>query len=309
MAALRGRPAERGFRADRDAAYALRDPDARETRFRAIHAAWFRRLDLDRPLVEALRAEPTVTARASRCLAMSVPSPRDERAELFVAPGAGSPAAAQRTVVLGLRPETFADPDRLLALCRRELLHIADLLDPDFGYTPRPPDLAASPLPEPLFRERYRALWAASVDGRLVRRGWAPSDLRAERARELAAAFPRLGASLEALVERLFTGPRPTHAELVRLALAPAPLPGARGGGPRPGERCPLCGCPTHAFEADPLQLPPAARAWIRRSAPDWEPADGLCGRCADLFRARAQTGAPAPGSTAPAERGASASG
>jgi hypothetical protein len=216
VAALRRHPAEPRFRLSRDAAYAVPDPEARETRFRAIHAAWFRRLRLDRPVIDALQEQPAVARDASRCLAVSVTSPEDERAELFVADG---PGAIARTVVLGLRPGTFADPGRLRALCRREFLHVADLLDPSFGYQPRPPGPGGREVPESLFRERYRALWGASVDGRLARQGWGPPDRLDRSARDVALSMP--GPSTEGVFRRLFDGPRPTHAELVRLATAP----------------------------------------------------------------------------------------
>jgi hypothetical protein len=51
-----------------------------------------------------------------------------------------------------------------------------------------------------------------------------------------------------------------------------------------PGSRCPLCGFPTHAFEAHADRLPPEVVDRIRISFPTWTPSCGLCQQCADLY-------------------------
>ena len=50
--------------------------------------------------------------------------------------------------------------------------------------------------------------------------------------------------------------------------------------GPWPGMPCPLCGFPTHDWAKD------APRDSIRLDFPDWESGDGVCGQCADMYRA-----------------------
>lgn len=295
LTALRGAAREAAFRAERDRAYEVADPDAREARFRALHATWLDRLGLSAPLAVALREEPAVTRDVGRLVATLAPSARDEGADLFVAAGSETPDRARRTVVFRIRPQTLADPDRLLALCRRELAHVADLLDPAFGYAPGALSTDPGDPPEPLLRERYRVLWRLRVEGRLARRGVPLPGDPAERIRGLRATFPMLGARVEDLLERLLTGTLATHGALAAVARGPERALGLVRRGPHPGERCPLCRCPTHAFEPDPQTLSRAARERIVQGFPEWEPAHGLCRQCADLYRARAAAAAPAP--------------
>jgi hypothetical protein len=282
LAALRGRPEEPTFRAERDLAYALDDPDLREAAFQALHADWFERLGLSEIVGTALEAEPTVRHGVDRCLVALARAHRDEGAELFVA-APGAEGHIRRTLVLSLHPESFRAPDALRRLLARELLHVADMLDPAFGYVPG--DLAAGSLPLALFRARYAVLWRTAVDGRLVRRGRLDPSVREERRREFLATFQMLGASDGAVFERFFDGPV-THGDLVRFTLHPA-AGDAPTRGPHPGERCPLCACPTYDFEPEPESLPEALRARIRASFPGWSPAAGLCRQCADLYSAR----------------------
>lgn len=293
LVAIRGRAEEPQLRADRDALYAIGDSEEREQAFRAFHAAWFERLGLDAVVDEALREQPAVRAGAGRCLVSLARARRDEGAELFVAASADAPEPARRTLVLRLRPASLAEPDRLRPFLRRELLHVADMLDPRFGYAPRASGPDAGRLPDGLFRERYRVLWDTLVDGRLARLDWAPPGRRAERLREFAAAFPMLGDRLEEAFDRFFGGDPRTHADLVRFAAEPERALGLDRSGPHAGERCPLCGSPTHAFELDPERLPEPMRELIRRGFPGWDPADGLCRQCADLYRARVGLAAP----------------
>jgi hypothetical protein len=291
MAVLPGRAEEPVFRTERDGLYTISDRDEREARFSAVHVAWFERLGLAQPVTDALREQPSVAARTTGCLVTGAASRREEGAELFVAAGASGTETGRRTAVLRLCPGAFADRETLRALLRHELMHVADMLAPTFGYTPRWVGAATEMLPDALVRERYRVLWNTSVDGRLARRGWTPPGVRATRLAEFTGAFPMLGRHTGAAFERLFAGRRPTHTELVQFAVEPERILEAGRGGerqpPHPGERCPLCGCPTHVFEPDPGHLSRDVRARIQASFPEWTPAHGLCRQCADLFRAR----------------------
>jgi hypothetical protein len=187
-------------------------------------------------------------------------------------------------VGIRLRPERFTDEERLLQFLRRELLHVADMLDPRFGYAPRLPASGTGPAHERLLQDRYRVLWDAYVDGRLLRLGWAPAVVRTDRFDDFVRAFPMLGERAEAAFGRFFDGSTVTHGELAAFAADPEHGLGRRRGGPHPGERCPLCGFPTHAFEPRPDRL---LAGRVRESFPGWDPEDGLCRQCADLYRSR----------------------
>jgi hypothetical protein len=209
LAALRGRAEQRRFHAERDPLYEVDDGEAG---FAALHARWFERLGLERPLRQALAERPEIETGCARCVVLRAPATRAEVADLLVSPP-GSP-----DLLLRLTPETLATPERALALLRHELLHVADMLDHDFGYEPDLPSGEGAALLDQARAGRYRVLWDAYVDGRLVRDGRAPSARRAERLNEFRRAFPAFGERVEAVFARFFDADRCTHADLVAFA-------------------------------------------------------------------------------------------
>lgn len=220
LAAVRTRGEARAFHAERDALYAIADPEAREAAFDALHARWFDRLALARPFREALAAQPAVAAHCARWLVAAARRRGDEAADLLVVPS-GRP-----TLVVRVMPETVVSAERLTPWLHAELLHVADMLDPRFAYTATLPPAAGGPR-ERLVREHYRVLWSTFVAGRLVRRGILPATARAERLAEFARTFA-IGAGTVAAFERVFGRDDLTHAELLALATvgrdgAPAP--------------------------------------------------------------------------------------
>ena len=295
LVSLRGHPRERGFRRERDRLYEVRDPEAREAAFRELHATWFEKLELGRPIVQALDERPSIAAATRGCRIGRARARQEEGAELFVRPAAtGGREPDRRWVVVRLRPEAFGTADRLLLFLRHELFHIADMLDPRFGYEPHLPQPVAGPAHERLLRDRYRVLWDAAIDGRLARLGRAPAAARAERLRDFSRAFPMLGPRTEEAFARFFDGAACTHADLVAFATNPGAVAGcvlsdlrSPAPGPHPGERCPLCRFPTHEFEPGPEGLPGTVLERIRTDFPTWRPAHGMCRQCADLYRAR----------------------
>lgn len=277
LRAIAARPEEREFRCQRDRLYRLAE-DEREAAFRELHAEWFTRLALPMPLHSALAELPILAQHCRQCVVTTAPTRMDEGADLLVDGDA-------RTVLIRLRPTAFLDPDALLALLRAELLHVADMVDPVFGYQPALPEEAGGPTYARLLQNRYRALWNVSVAGRLARRGVADDALIARAQRGFAAAFPMLGETAAAAFKRFFTADTPAHAALVAFAVAPRGV----GAGEQliPGGRCPLCGFPTHAPEVEPEHLPADLIARISTAFPAWRPDHGLCRQCADLYRAR----------------------
>jgi hypothetical protein len=282
LRAVVGGPSERPFRRARDPIYRLPEGAAREQAFWQLHADWFRRLELGRPIHAALGELPILPRVCQRGVVTQAPTQKDEGADLLVG---GNADGAERTLLIRLRPSAFADPEALLALLRAELLHVADMLDPEFDYRPTLPEADGGPTAARLLQDRYRALWNTTVAGRLARRGAAGADRLARARREFARAFPMLAGDAQACFERFLSAERPTHAALVAFALAPRAA-GAAGALVR-GGRCPLCRFPTHAPEPRPEQLEAQVLAQIAARFPAWQPAHGLCRQCADLYRAR----------------------
>jgi len=270
LGAVRGHPAERAFTRARARAYAGGDAEARDAAFAALHAAWFQRLGLDQPFAVALAERPDVVAGCGRCVVARARDPRDECADLRVA-GDGPPLLLVLVTV-----DTVTRRERLLGILRRELLHVADMLDPAFGYAPSALG-GEAPARARLVRDRYRVLWDAYVDGRLTRLGRALPGAREERLFAFVRAFPSLGDRTEAGFERFFGIARCTHAELVAFASGTDEGAGCR--------TCSLCGLPTTSFEPGPAVLGGEVLAAIVRDFPAWAPARGICARCVELYR------------------------
>lgn len=274
------RPEARLYHRERECAYREPDPEERARAFEALDRAWFERLGLERPLQSALAERPVVREGVGRIGVGRPPRRQDAGAELLVRPArTGEDPSAGRVLRLLIAPETFLDAEQLLTFLRRELQHVADMLDPRFGYEPSLP-ATGGPAHERLLRDRYRVVWDATVDGRLVHAGSLPADIRAWRAGEFARAFPGLDAGGAAVAfARFFDDPAPTHAALVEFVTRPATR-----GNPVAGT-CALCGFPTADLDPDPQGLPAAAGGELARDFPSWRPEDGCCRQCADLYR------------------------
>jgi hypothetical protein len=278
LRAAAARPEGRLFHRERARAYRVADPEERAQAFEALATAWCARFGVVRPLEAALAEQPLVADGVARCLVGRPARPRDAGADLLVRrTPRGEPLLAAAVLRVLLPPEWLFAPDALVPFLRRELQHVADTIDPRFGYAPELPPVAG-PAQAELLRQRYRVAWDATVDGRLVRAGRLPAGARAERRADFLAAF---GDGAEAAFARLFDDPAPTHAALAALAAASL---GARGRAPRP---CALCGFPGTDAEPEPGALPAPVRAEIAADFPAWTPADGCCRQCADLYRAR----------------------
>ncbi len=273
LAAISGPTETRRFHAERDGLYRIAEPEPREAAFAALHARWFVRLGLGRPFSLALAERPEIAERCGRWLVARARARRDEAADLLVASG------VLPTLLVRVTAETVATAGRLQILLRHELLCVSDMLDPRFAYAPSLREDAAGGARERVVRDNYRVLWSVFVDGRLLRAGLAPGAVRRERLREFLAAFPHLGDRGEAAFERFFDGRGLTHAALLAAA----------AGGPdgTPSPRCRLCDLPTPEIEAAAEALPHDVLAAIVRDFPSWRPADGVCGRCAELYASR----------------------
>jgi hypothetical protein len=267
-------PMGRRYRRERDGLYAIADGERREAAFRDLDARWFRSLGLAKPLVDLLGEFEPVLARISRCIVLHARRRRDEGADLHAGRG-NAPALAVK-----LTPASLLDWDRTVWFLRSELLHVEDMLDPAFGYARDPALRDNDPVYEKLVRDRYRVLWNTSVDGRLRARGCLPAEFEARSRREFLAAFSMLGSEVDDRFQKLFHGPRPSHAELLSFAVD---VEGQAAG------RCALCRFPTARFRGPGLG-PPVEDA-IRRDFPQFLSSDGICVQCADLYEARASSG------------------
>lgn len=279
LRAIRGRGEEREFFRARSPLYRLPSAD-RDRAFAEFHGGWFRRLQLAGPIHAALAELAILRESCGRCLVTRAFSPRDEGADMLV-------AEADRTVVLRLCATAFDDRSKLLTWLRAELLHVADMVDPAFGYDPVLP-ASGDPACERLLRDRYRVLWDVTIAGRLLRRGLVSPEAQREARLAFASTFPMLGQKTDAAFVRFFGGEACGHADLLAFATSP----GGEDIAARlaPGSRCPLCRFVTFAPEPAPENLPEEIVEHIVADFPLWRPFWGLCRQCADLYRSRAMS-------------------
>ena len=285
--AARGHVQEKLYHRERNRVYEIAEPEERERAFHNLDTGWFMRLSLADPIEKAVSEQPFLSSSVGHCLVARAPGKKEEGAELFVPPKELAGKREKPTACILLQPQSLLDPARLLTFLRHELLHIADMLDPSFGYEPALPAAEGGPTHDRLLKDRYGVLWDATIDGRMARRGWVPAALRAERLAEFSHAFPMLGRQTEQLFSHFFDWESHTHAELVAFACHPRAALQDPAPGPSAGSRCALCGFPTYSFEPEPDRLPAEVIARINQDFPRWRPADGLCTQCAEIYRTR----------------------
>lgn len=285
LAERTAQPADaRAFRRERDRIYEVADDERREAGFRWLHLRWFTRLALHHPIEQAVAERADIIGRLDEGRVLGALTRGEEGGDLIdqVVLGRADP---RPILVLRLRPATLVEPDSLRRLLRHELMHVADMLDPAFGYERTLPHSDDGPSGDNIRRDRYRVLWDVTIDGRLTRTGLADSGAREARSREFATTFAMLGHRRESVFEEWFDRIEPTHACLVAFALAPN---GSRSIDTNPADsgRCPLCRFPVASLDPNPERLSAGARAAIGDHHPGWRIEQGLCSQCLDLYEA-----------------------
>lgn len=267
----------------------LLDEAARERGFVKLHGEAFRKHGFEEPLREALGERPELAGLVARVQLFVAPEARLEEVDL------NPPGSTERILRIRVGAWRFAQPKILREYLARQLVHVADLLDPAFGYE-HLARLSDRPAEDGLLRDRYRVLWELSVAGRLARAGRCPDAERARVTGELDALYGTASTTARARIfARFFDGPRPTHADLLACAhdtrrlFALAGVPHERAG-PMPGSPCPLCRFPSHSWSA---RLDDAVVAAVRSDFPSWSPATPICERCSDLYELAYATRSP----------------
>jgi hypothetical protein len=286
LLAMRGRP-RTAYWDERDEVYRIDDAEERDRRFTQLCRKQFEALGLSEPIDQALREQPIVSREVKAGWVVPALSRKDEGAELLVSSNGAMPAADARSLVLKLRPGSFSRPEELLTLLRHEIFHIADMVDPAFGYDPAPPEVEGGAVRLKLALNRYRVLWDTVIDGRLMRAGRAAEGAREARAAEFAPAFSMLGDPGREEFDRWFASEHPAHADLLGYALDPAaaaglPVPEAVSIG-----ICLLCQSPGALLFPGGGSVPPEVVEEVTSDFPRWRSADGLCRQCEDVYRAR----------------------
>lgn len=274
------RETARVFRQERNRIYEVGDAEVRDAQFHALTLRWFARFGLQTSVEAAVNEHAGFTGRLCSGRIVRAIARADEGADL-IDPVSRAPGQTGPLLVLRLRPESLLDRNGLHALLRHELMHVADMLDPAFGYERALPPSDGGPSADNILRDRYRVVWDATIDGRLARAGFGSHVVRAARAREFAATFATLGESGRSAFEAWWDEDRPSHAAMVAFAMLTTGPSGADAG------RCPVCRFPTASLDDRASTIARAVLHAIREENPAWRVEQGLCSQCVDLYEAR----------------------
>jgi len=272
-----------------DAIYGLPEGEERESAFRDHFMALFHELGTASWIPRWLELFPRLRSDLECVLLRAATGPGEEGAELWESReqrGKGVPAYLVITVAAaGLRHH-----DDLRALLLPDLLRAADRIDPDFGF--RGEDLTGSTRAEQeRLREVYQRLWEVSARSRLRSRGLIEdsrlvTDLLPLVANGAHTQGDTAGGCVPSAEDLLATLTEdPSHERFLSVVCQ---LPGGtetRAGGA--SARCPLCRYPTMDWAPDGAL--PALETAICADYPDWRPADGCCGHCAERYEMLAE--------------------
>jgi hypothetical protein len=270
----------RRFHLERERLYLILDPDERNTAFFKLHLEWFREWGLERILLNAADEFPLLRTGLKQLVFRCARVKKDEGAELYVNSETG------RAGVVAFRPERFERPAGLESFLRHEFMHVQDMLDHAFGYSPRLDLPAQNSAQQRLTRERYRLLWDITIDGRLARASAPAAASGGPLQQQHRADFDRaFGFWAETKRNEVFDGlwndPHPRHTALLAIAADPRGIKAAHE--PAPGAPCPLCGFST--FDWATAERVATASPAIHCEFPHWTPERGACRRCVEIFK------------------------
>ena len=270
------------FNREREKPYAILDPDLRNAAFFTLHLNWFREWGLEQLLLNLVDEFPLLRKSLTVLAFRKARGRNEEGAELFVSAETG------RNGVVALLPERFTRDEDLVPFLRHEFMHVNDMLDAAFGYSPQLHSAGHNPAQQRLTRERYRLLWDITIDGRLTH----TQRATVSRHESHRTAFDRVfgfwtEARRDEIFNSLWNGADPRHGDLLAIASDPREVKTVRE--PLPGALCPLCDFSTFSW-ADAKVLPVEIVSRITLEFPNWEPEQGLCGRCLETYKAAANS-------------------
>jgi hypothetical protein len=279
--ALQKSPSDPFWKAREDV-YAETSPEERERLFVLLNRQTFERLRLGTPIRNALDEQPIVASRVRACFVAAAIAGSEEGAELFVTEG-----GRDLSVLIRLRPGSFGSSEKLSLLLRREIFHVADMVDPAFAYDPALPEVDGGAVRLRLALARYRVLWDTVIDGRLLRRGHLEPSVLESRRSQFHAAFPMLREQKDAFFENWLRERNPRHPDLLRFALDPAAATGLPSDRPAAIGICPVCCCAARADALRGTAIPRTVLDEVRLDFPEWQTEDGICEQCVELYKAR----------------------
>jgi hypothetical protein len=267
----------RRFQVEREQIYSISDPDDRCAAFSKLYSKWFLEWDLNQDLTRPLTLFPEVTKSIQIFAFRKAKNQSEEGSELFVK------SASEKNAVIALCIETFQNTDKMTRLLNHELMHLHDMITPDFGYTPY--EFSSNDASrQRLTLQRYRLLWDVTIDGRLTRAGLPTLSDEERRRSEFDSGYKFWPEEKRIeIFQSLWMNPSPRHQAL--LALAVDPRDTHQQHLPIPGALCPLCSFSTFEWANGP-ELSIETTEAIRKQFPNWNHEQGVCKRCVEIYEA-----------------------
>jgi len=297
VVARREAPLECELHAAVDRLFEIPDQELRQQAFNQAYGELFRRWKLDSVLCNAVEEFPLVDRGMDHCFVAPAARGKTQAVDLFVKQADAPGAEPVRTLLIQLCPEAYLQTDQTSIWLRRELYHVADMLDADFGYSPQ--DLDGSSWECNTRRDRYQVLWRSYVLGRLIRSGRADElELPAlKNAFRRAFTYHGLQPSDEDFT-RVLNEPTLTHRQLFSWANRAELVVHARKeqcldspGKMPPGGECPLCGFPTYDWYVFSTENDEGRAEAIEATKPSWRTEQGACRQCVETIAARTEGG------------------
>ncbi len=203
-----------------DRLYEIPDEEIRQREFVPVFREFFTKLGFDKLMTGLLCERPSISELIDRCIVREAPRKKAQSAELLIQEKIDADSCTTNTLIIQVCPQSFLethgtsaiDSPRvpLVNLMRRELLHVADMLDNQFGYVRQ--SFAGDPSKQNLQRDRYRILWDTYVEGRLEREKFGVDGKK----KKLAQAFGRVfSTDNDHVFDSIFDAPSLNHGNLM----------------------------------------------------------------------------------------------
>ncbi len=256
-------------------------PEDRAQAFLELDLVTAHKLDLDRALIKAVERAVWSDNAVSEIVLSPATTDREAGADL-------EPRAKAPRLILRVQP-SLPGTDQWAPFLAHEIAHVEDMLDPEFGYS-GDRRLRGARSSEFAIRDRYHALWCASIDVRLHKAKLMAAE-PVERALSLLLASLRLAPTDAEPIRSWLSECRPDHATLLAIAENPSRISDScpdvvADDVAQQRTSCPLCDFPAFPKCLDGRELPEAVQAEVRADTPSWSPEDGLCSRCKEIYMA-----------------------
>lgn len=293
------------FRAECDPIYdkypiADRDDIDFEDAFRGIYMRFFKILGYEDIVRQALSEYPVIDEKVGEIIVKVCYAVEKEEANL-AKKKIEDPERGELSVIhLQITSPRFFEKESLKIFLRHELMHVTDMLDPLFCYDNNP--LGVTPSEECIVKNHYGLIWDIYIDQRLIRQERLNPQVKDERRTEFDVTYRSIPEDdrisifeglwqIEALThpQILACAKNPTGLLDYRAALSPEQIQRQKQDKKKkihlPGMLCPLCKFPTHRWKEEE-SISKEVVEKVKEDAPHWDPSDGLCERCDEVYRA-----------------------